>query len=104
MQCMCGLCPDFKFRFTRNPTKDRSMRNMVCLELTFLLFACVFILDLGGGSSHKKKNRKSFDDGGDTPGGLPKTPVRGSIIRIDDVLLISFDPFHFNLSGLKNAT
>lgn len=69
---------------------------MMCLELTLLLFACVFVLDSGGGSSNKKKkNRKSYDYGGDTPDGLPKTPVCGSIILIDDVLLKSSDLLPF---------
>lgn len=76
---------------------------MMCLELTCLLFACVFVLDSGGGSSNKKKNRKSYDYGGDTPDGLPKTPVCGSIILIDDVPLKSLDPFQFNLSRLKKS-
>lgn len=103
MQCMCGLSPGFKVRFLRNQTKDSSMRKMMCLELTCLLFACVFVLDSGGGSSNKKKNRKSYDYGGDTPDGLPKTPVCGSIILIDDVPLKSLDPFQFNLSRLKKS-
>ena len=72
------------------------MRKMMCLELTLLLFACVFVLDSGGGSSNKKKkNRKSYDYGRDTPDGLPKTPVCGSIILIDDVLLKSSDLLPF---------
>jgi hypothetical protein len=56
-------------------------------------------LDSGGGSGNKKKkNRKSYDYGGDTPDGLQKTPVCGSIILIDDVLLKSLDPLPQSLT------
>lgn len=103
MLCMCGLSPGFKVRFIRNPTKDSRMRRVMFPELTFLLFACIFVLNSGGSGNKKKKHRKSYDYGGDTPDGLPKTPVCGSIILIDNVLLKSFDPFHFNLSRLKKT-